>query len=239
MSREFIAKQYPWFLNTWDKYKFPIERADAIRYFALAHFGGIYIDLDDGCRRRLDPLLTVPAFVRSTSPSGVSNDIMGSVPGHPFFIKVLNNLKRYNRNWLVPYITIMFSTGPLFLSVILEQYNRYGVPDTGKVRVLLPADYKGNDDSFLKIAPGSSWHTDDAKFIKTLGRHIPLAVFTGFMITGLVFLMEWYLYKWCVRLNFSRMKEKVRGWFNKGRMGRPRKDSNLPAQRPLVKIEVV
>ncbi|VEU22712.1 DEKNAAC103790 [Brettanomyces naardenensis] len=125
---------------------------------------------------------------------------MGSVPGHPFFIKVLNNLKRYNRNWLVPYITIMFSTGPLFLSVILEQYNRQHVADTGKVRILLPKDYNLGKESFFLLAPGSSWHTADAKFIKAIGDHIPLTVFAGFVLAGLVLRMEWMLYRWCVRI---------------------------------------
>lgn len=46
-SRELIATEYPWFLSTFDNYTQPIQRADAIRYFVLAHFGGIYIDLDD------------------------------------------------------------------------------------------------------------------------------------------------------------------------------------------------
>lgn len=46
-SREFIATEYPWFLEAFDGYKFPIQRADAIRYFVLAHFGGTYIDLDN------------------------------------------------------------------------------------------------------------------------------------------------------------------------------------------------
>lgn len=39
--------EYPWFLETFDTYRFPIQRADAIRYFILAHYGGVYIDLDD------------------------------------------------------------------------------------------------------------------------------------------------------------------------------------------------
>ena len=39
--------RYPWFLEDWDQYEFPIQRADAIRYFVLSHYGGIYIDLDD------------------------------------------------------------------------------------------------------------------------------------------------------------------------------------------------
>lgn len=46
-SREFIATEYPWFLETYDGYPYPIQRADSIRYFVLAYYGGTYIDLDD------------------------------------------------------------------------------------------------------------------------------------------------------------------------------------------------
>lgn len=46
-ARDFVANEYPWFIETYDGYPYPIMRADAIRYFVLAHYGGIYIDLDD------------------------------------------------------------------------------------------------------------------------------------------------------------------------------------------------
>jgi mannosyltransferase OCH1-like enzyme len=118
MSLDFIAEEYPEFLETFKSYRYPIERADAIRYFVLDHFGGVYIDLDDGCQRPLEPLLQYPAFVRKTVPTGVSNDVMGSVPHHPFFKLVQEKLKSYDRSWVLPYITVMASTGPLFLSVI-------------------------------------------------------------------------------------------------------------------------
>lgn len=240
MSREFIAEEYPWFLETWDAYPYPIQRADAIRYFALVHYGGVYIDLDDGCERRLDPLLTVPAFVRKTIPTGISNDVMGSVPRHPFFLKVLDDLKPYKKNWLVPYVTIMYTTGPLFLSVIWKQYKRWGVPEAGKVRILLPEDYKTHTYSFFAIAPGSSWHLDDAKFIKSLANHIGLAVFAGFVIAGIVFYFEYLLYKWVTSSHCKRMSKRISSLFsNLGRVlplnwkkpnikKRARKDSNLP-----------
>lgn len=36
-SRDFISQYYPWFLDTWDGYTYPIQRADAIVCFtALA-----------------------------------------------------------------------------------------------------------------------------------------------------------------------------------------------------------
>ncbi|OAA63492.1 Glycosyltransferase, DXD sugar-binding motif protein [Niveomyces insectorum RCEF 264] len=123
LSREFVATEYPWFLAVFDGYRFPIQRADAIRYLVLAHFGGIYIDLDVGCHRKLDPLLAYPAWVRRTVPTGISNDVMGSVPQHPFFLRAIDALTEYNRNWLLPYITVMASTGPLFLSLVWRHYN--------------------------------------------------------------------------------------------------------------------
>lgn len=122
-ARDFISQEYPWFLETFDGYTYPIQRADAIRYFVLAHFGGIYLDLDDGCNRRLDPLLTYPAWLRRTVPTGISNDAMGAVPHHPYFLRTIDALPRYDKHWLLPYITVMASTGPLFLSIIWRHYN--------------------------------------------------------------------------------------------------------------------
>ena len=50
MARDFVAENYSWFLDTFDNYDQPIQRADAIRYFILVHYGGVYIDLDDVSR---------------------------------------------------------------------------------------------------------------------------------------------------------------------------------------------
>lgn len=209
MAREFISEEFPWFLETWDNYPYNIQRADAIRYFALYHYGGIYIDLDDGCERRLDPLLTVPAFVRKTIPTGISNDVMGSVPNHPFFLKAMESLHKYQRNWLVPYITIMISTGPLFLSVVWKQYKRWGIPEAGKVRVLMPENYKGYQYSFFAIAPGSSWHMSDANFIKSLANHLVLAVIGGFCIALAILAVEYLFYSFIISSFFKKCTAKV------------------------------
>ena len=84
-SLDFITQEYPWFLSTFIGYKHPIQRADAIRYFVLAHYGGVYIDLDDGCKRRLDPLLSYNAFVRRTVPHGNIKRRYGRHPSTPVF----------------------------------------------------------------------------------------------------------------------------------------------------------
>lgn len=119
-----------------------------------------------GCKRRLDPLLTFNAWVRRTKPTGISNDAMGSVPGHPFFLRVIESLQNYDRSWFLPYITIMASTGPLFLSVIWKQY--MGSPEsegTGRVRILMPEEYNSRPWSFFSHHKGDSWHGQDAQLI--------------------------------------------------------------------------
>ncbi|GES62848.1 MIPC synthase subunit [Aspergillus terreus] len=193
-SREFIANEYPWFLETFDGYKYPIQRADSIRYFVLAHYGGTYIDLDDGCNRRLDPLLAYPAWVRRTAPTGISNDAMGSVPQHPFFLRVIEVLQSYDRSWLLPYITVMYSTGPLFLSVIWKQYMSEMPNESSRVRILMPDEYNKFSWSFFTHHVGNSWHGKDARLIFWMGQHWIFLTFLGFLLAGTVGYCLWCSY---------------------------------------------
>lgn len=212
MARDFIKTNYNWFLNTFDNYKYPIMRADTIRYFILYHYGGIYIDLDNGCTAKLDPLLEYPAWLRKTVPTGVSNDIMGSRPGHPFFAKVIDNLQKYNRNWFVSYITIMYSTGPLFVSVIWKQYNRWNGHVTDDiVRVLVPPGKtkEVHDTYFFYTAQGSSWHLGDAKFIMQMGKHWILFFFLGAALVLSMLYAQYKLYQYLSRASVRRYAAKL------------------------------
>lgn len=194
IMEEFMEKEYPWFLETYLSYGENIQRADAIRYFILYHYGGIYIDLDDGCQRKLDPLLRYPSFFRKTSPLGISNDVIGSAQGHPLMLKLTKKLKGYNINYFnVPYWTIMASTGPMFVSMIWEQYKRN---DGGKdYKILQPHQYKNSLGSFFKISEGSSWHSSDSNFIFKMGAHILGCVVFGFIVFFIIFYTEYIFYK--------------------------------------------
>ncbi|KAJ7781118.1 glycosyltransferase family 32 protein [Mycena metata] len=173
-SREFIARHYPWFLNTFDDYSYAILRADAIRYFVLYHYGGIYLDLDIGCLRPLDPLLVYPVILPKTIPVGVSNDLMFAQKHHPFLAQTIHNLATFDHSWILNYPTVMFSTGPMFLSVQYGIFSSQHVPG-GNVRILPKSLYGKNAEpseaphSFFTHHYGSSWHSDDAAFIWFLG----------------------------------------------------------------------
>ena len=178
-AREFIAQHYSWFLDTFDGYTYPIQRADAIRYFVLYHYGGVYIDLDMGCLRRMDPLLVHSVILPKTIPVGVSNDLMFSEKHHPFMAQTIHGLMKFDYNWILNYPTVMFSTGPMFLSAQYGAYTSSHPPTPeqpgGEVRILPKSLYGKNakpgeaPDAFFSHYYGSSWHADDAAFIGFLG----------------------------------------------------------------------
>ncbi|KAJ3480987.1 hypothetical protein NLJ89_g12244 [Agrocybe chaxingu] len=155
-SREFIAEYYPDFLDTFDNYRYPIQRADAIRYFVLHHFGGVYIDLDIGCLRPMDPLLVYPAILPKTIPVGVSNDLMFAEKGHPFLEQTIHNLINFDHDWILNYPTVMFSTGPMFLSA-----HRSMGRTRGKTRHPIPSSLTSTEAVGTRMTPPSlaSWVT--------------------------------------------------------------------------------
>ncbi|KAK9900441.1 glycosyltransferase family 32 protein [Cystobasidium minutum MCA 4210] len=187
-ARRFIAAEYPSFLTTWDSYPFTIQRADAIRYFVLHKYGGIYMDLDIGCRAHPGPLLHFESILPLTKPVGVSNDLMFSAPKTPFMDLVINSLETFNHEWLfMPYPTVMFSTGPMFISAIYSMWGRILQRGMGidpsqshlyqRVRILPKSLYGKNilpedaPHSFYWHYYGSSWHAGDAGFIGFLGKY--------------------------------------------------------------------
>lgn len=210
-SRVFIAEHYPWFLPTFDGYTYPIQRADVIRYFVLHHYGGIYMDLDIGCRRNLDPLLYFRVILPQTIPVGVSNDLMFAEKGHPFMDLVIHNLMTFDHTYGTNYPTVMFSTGPMFLSAVYGMWPK-DTPDGVERHVrILPRRWYGKNagvtelpDSFFSHYYGSSWHayvnlfprgkgsladvlpnSEDAGFITFLGKFGIALMYAGMAVVVL------------------------------------------------------
>lgn len=144
-NRDFIATHYPSFLKLYDGYDVKIKRIDAVRYFYLWHFGGVYIDLDIACLQSFDryrgfrgrPLLpdshAVFAFNNKAyncidgtclkdKTEAVPNAFMAAPPRHPFFayaihaLKTHANLTRRGKSHPLPV------TGPVFLTTRLFRW---------------------------------------------------------------------------------------------------------------------
>jgi hypothetical protein len=131
-ARNFIATEYPWFLETYDAYPAPVMRADALRYFLLGHYGGVYADMDYECLRPWDDILQGRELILVREPgehariaevrqSGLEwllcNALMASAPGHAFWQYVVGRLKDARGNG-----TPLSATGPIFLTRAWESF---------------------------------------------------------------------------------------------------------------------
>jgi mannosyltransferase OCH1-like enzyme len=180
-GKEFLEKNYPWFLKTWNSYKTNVQKADALRYFVLHHYGGIFLDMDLYCLHQLDGLfnyldnrvssdehifLAVKAF-----PVGISNGFMITTRNHPLLQRVIENLELYNRNFVLPHATIVISTGPMCISIQIQLnrllWSSILVLD-GKENMI---GGKTNTPLFKHLGSGS-WHKADDMFFKNIPMNI-------------------------------------------------------------------
>ncbi|KAG4428941.1 hypothetical protein IFR05_015574 [Cadophora sp. M221] len=180
-SRQFIKDEYPWMLSTYDGYRFPVQRVDAVRYFLLFHYGGIYLDLDNGCLQNLSPLLYYPLWTTDGGRGALSNNILGSTPGHLFYKLLTKSLITYNYNYIFPYITISYASGQWFETSIWEKYHallpKTGVSDVLKGYRVMMDDRPGSDPwIFFTQERGGSWVNWDNRFWLWVGDHL---VFLG------------------------------------------------------------
>jgi mannosyltransferase OCH1-like enzyme len=108
----------------------------------------------------VDLLLFYKAIIPKTKPIGYSNDMMASAPKSEFFKRVIKALSHWNHWYLFPYLTVFFSTGPMFLSI------QYWLSDKDGIGVLSPCLYSECKTKLFKHYEGSSWHSWDAEIIK-------------------------------------------------------------------------
>jgi len=145
MNREFISKNYSYFLPIYDNYTYNIQRADAVRYFILYHYGGLYVDLDFKCFKNIDILLEgrecvfgIEPYVHNKGfnrPYIICNAFMASTRKNDFLSNVCLNLQKASMNQQFSILDILETTGPLILTdVYLNYQNKESI-------TLLPSEY--------------------------------------------------------------------------------------------------
>jgi len=103
----FVSRLPPARIVDWFYLVVEIQRSNVIRYLILYKLGGIYLDLDIKCLKPMDFFLTVDWVSPPGLPVGINNAFMAVAPGHPFLKHAIENIKRFDLNWVSLYATDM------------------------------------------------------------------------------------------------------------------------------------
>jgi mannosyltransferase OCH1-like enzyme len=157
--RIFMKLYYPEHLELYDKYPHFIQKCDAVRYFLLLRYGGIYADLDYCCLKPLEPNLFLSyevALVENNVDKvdceiSVSNALMfSSVKEHMFWKSVILELQETKHScgyYYGKYLTVLYTTGSLMLNrVFLRLKNKHKINTFSKL-TFNPQFYTFTDNS--------------------------------------------------------------------------------------------
>jgi len=192
--RKFVQKFYPDFYPTFKAYTHDIQRCDAFRYLVLYKYGGIYLDMDLVCKKKLDDFLHYDLVVVHSNKEKRywRNAFYMAIPKHPFIKFCIDELPKhiYDSYYFGKYWYIMNSTGPIFLT---NRINEYG--NIPKSRFLTKKEFEGNciycnldtckGGEYFKQIVGQSWIGIDTKFFN-LGFCHSNEIISGLLLATLV-----------------------------------------------------
>ncbi|KAL1836238.1 hypothetical protein VTJ49DRAFT_5400 [Mycothermus thermophilus] len=184
-SRDLIETEYPWFLRTYDGYKYPIQR---------------------GCKTSLTPLLSYPVWLTDGGRGALSNNILAARPHHPFWQHLTLALLWYDWRWPLPYVRIMYASGQWFVTAVWEEYHALLPPpppaprrtrEEGGVeerehehehrlyRVMMDGRPGGEEWTFFRHQDGGggTWNNWDNGLFDAIGEH--LGWFLVVLVAGL------------------------------------------------------
>lgn len=131
-NRNFISTHYPFFIKTYDAYPQEIMRVDAVRYFWMYHYGGLYVDLDFELLKPLEHLFEGKSIVIGLEPpqhsersivknnnldNVICNALMYSRSKMPFWKFVIGELEKCRNE-----SHALLATGPIFLTRCYLKY---------------------------------------------------------------------------------------------------------------------
>lgn len=130
---DLVNKYYPQYLDLWNNFTLPIQRADFIRYCILHKYGGIYIDCDIHPLRSLDDLFKKDYFFVTWHDDKNKlpyNAVMGSKPKQKIFLEICEESKNsfYEKSKQKIYQTwkgrfVFQTTGHRMLERVLQKHN--------------------------------------------------------------------------------------------------------------------
>jgi mannosyltransferase OCH1-like enzyme len=170
---EFVNTHFPSLSKWFTDLKFPIQRADVIRYMWLFVNGGLYIDMDIEIVTSLEPLLTGdshnPWLVKAPRNlfQHYTNFLMASNAKNPFWTMVLEECLKPLDWWVkLPHIIITKQTGISALNRAVKRWQH--AINLLPYDVIVPCDYCFSTSCerpyyYTKFLQGQSWNNLDTK----------------------------------------------------------------------------
>jgi len=140
-----------------------------------------------------DPSEPYDVVLAEAEPTGVVGDFFISKPREPFMRHIVSGLCAAKHHYILPYVTVMLSTGPWYLSAQLWAYrrkthssveDRYNDthPNTSRIRIIASKTYNGG---IFQHMAGASWQSWDGRLIWWLSRYIPNHLVTFVLLLSL------------------------------------------------------
>ncbi|EPS29211.1 hypothetical protein POX_f08257 [Penicillium oxalicum] len=169
---QFVEANYPHLYEMWKNYPFVVQRVDALRYMTLKTYGGAVLDFDLACKRSMEPLRRFEFVAPAAHPAGFSIGMMLASQNNTFVNSLVESLPRFNHVFpLLPYVTVMFSTGCHYASTVFTLQK-----ERAKYRILSGTLNQPNlhmlngyvNTPLFRHLGSSSWHAGDARLILKL-----------------------------------------------------------------------
>ena len=95
---ELICEYFPQYINLWTEFRYPIQKADFIRYCILFIHGGWYVDCDVYPLQNLESLSDCGRQVFTSwnddKDKKPYNAVMGSVKRNPLFLDIMEDIEK-------------------------------------------------------------------------------------------------------------------------------------------------
>jgi len=177
-NENFVQTHFPSLLTWFKKLRYPIQRADVIRYLWLYEYGGLYMDLDIELVASLEDLfqgdMDLWLLKAPRNFAGhYTNFLMASKAKNPFWLLVIQECRKPLDAWVfLPHHVISQETGLAALTRAVHAWNKPFalLPHLS----LVPCDYCNPDAcskpfSYTKFLKGQSWNGIDTAIMNYVG----------------------------------------------------------------------
>ena len=116
----------------------------------------------------------------------LSNNILASAPGHPFYKHVTSSLIPWSWNYIIPFVTVHYGSGQWFIGAMWDEYHEALHDEHSDVfrkepltRVMMDGREREGPGRwvFFNVGRGGTWDAWDHKFFMWFGNElIPLVV---------------------------------------------------------------